>query len=59
MSNEVKNSEQIKCKDCGCEFEFSTGEQTFYKEKNFPAPIRCPKCRIAKKQKRQNMNAQV
>ena len=40
----------IVCKDCGNEFEFSVGEQEFYKEKGFDnEPKRCLACRRAKK----------
>lgn len=40
----------LSCKDCGAEFIFTEGEQTFYKEKGFQnEPQRCPTCRKAKK----------
>lgn len=43
------------CKDCNSEFVFTEGEQTFYKEKGFQnEPQRCPECRKAKKQQRNN-----
>lgn len=42
---------KIKCKDCGNEFIFTEGEQSFYKEKGFNDPVRCKKCRQAKKLK--------
>jgi len=43
--------EDIKliCKDCKKEFVFTVGEQKFYEEKGFGAPIRCKECRDAKK----------
>ena len=45
----------IVCKDCGKEFIFSVGEQEFYKEKGFEnEPVRCPDCRRARKQQRNN-----
>lgn len=52
--------ENIKliCKDCGKEFDFTTGEQKFYEEKGFSAPIRCRECRNAKKAKNLNMEAE-
>lgn len=32
----------LNCKDCGKEFVFTEGEQTFYKEKGFENdPVRC------------------
>jgi DNA-directed RNA polymerase subunit RPC12/RpoP len=43
----------IVCKDCGKDFDFTEGEQAFYKEKGFEnEPLRCPECRRAKKQQR-------
>ena len=45
----------IICKDCSKEFIFSEGEQAFYKEKGFDnEPVRCPDCRRARKQERNN-----
>ncbi|TYQ16105.1 UNVERIFIED_CONTAM: putative zinc ribbon protein [Acetivibrio alkalicellulosi] len=45
------------CKDCGSEFIFSEGEQTFYKEKGFEnEPQRCTTCRQAKKQQKRSNN---
>ena len=47
----------LVCKDCGAEFVFTEGEQAFYKEKGFEnEPQRCPDCRKAKKQARNNRN---
>jgi len=43
------------CKDCNTEFVFTEGEQAFYKEKGFEnEPQRCPECRRARKQARNN-----
>ena len=45
----------LVCKDCGCTFTFTAGEQEFYKEKGFEnEPQRCPECRTAKKRQRNN-----
>lgn len=45
----------IKCKDCSSEFVFTENEQAFYKEKGFDnEPQRCPDCRKARKQQRNN-----
>jgi len=45
----------LVCKDCGKEFIFTVGEQEFYKEKGFDNdPVRCPDCRRARKQERNN-----
>ena len=47
--------ETLVCKDCGAEFIFTVGEQTFYAEKGFEnKPTRCPECRKARKQARRN-----
>ena len=47
----------LVCKDCGAEFTFTAGEQAFYAEKGFEnAPVRCPACRKARKQNRNNYN---
>lgn len=43
------SDEKIICKDCNEEFDFTEGEQKFFADKGFPAPIRCPECRKAKK----------
>lgn len=43
----------LVCKDCNADFIFTEGEQAFYKEKGFEnEPQRCPDCRRAKKQQR-------
>jgi hypothetical protein len=39
----------LRCKDCHCQFEFSGEEQSFFRSRDFPAPIRCPACRRARK----------
>jgi len=48
---------KLTCKTCGKEFVFTEGEQSFYADKGFPDPIRCPDCRRAKKEARKNGNA--
>lgn len=41
---------QLKCVECGEEFLFTAGEQTFYREKGLThAPTRCKRCREARK----------
>ncbi|NMB95441.1 MAG: cytochrome C551 [Clostridiaceae bacterium] len=48
---------KLVCKDCSKEFLFTEGEQEFYKEKGFEnEPQRCPDCRRARKQNRNNFN---
>ena len=37
------------CKICGSEFEFTQGEQTFYKDRGLDPPKRCPECRVKKR----------
>ena len=45
----------LVCKDCGQEFTFTASEQEFYAEKGFTnEPVRCPDCRRARKQQRNN-----
>ena len=40
----------LKCKDCGADFIWTSGEQEFYKQKGFTnPPTRCPNCRAKKK----------
>jgi CxxC-x17-CxxC domain-containing protein len=46
----VDSDKSIKCRDCGEEFVFTAGEQTFYKERGFQhEPTRCKRCREDKK----------
>jgi len=48
----------IVCRDCGTEFIFTSGEQTFFKEKGIEnEPKRCKACRDKKKAERNNYNA--
>ena len=40
----------LTCKDCGCEFVFTAGEQEFFAEKGFDnEPQRCKACRDKRK----------
>lgn len=42
----------LQCRDCGKEFVWTASEQEFYAQKGFDnAPVRCPDCRHAKKQR--------
>lgn len=43
------NEKVIVCKDCNEEFKLTVGEQEFFKEKGFSEPLRCKKCRQARK----------
>ncbi len=50
-----KEDIKIICKDCGEEFLFTVGEQTFYEEKGFQnKPVRCKACRDKKKAEKAN-----
>ncbi|HHW09455.1 MAG TPA: zinc-binding protein [Firmicutes bacterium] len=45
----------LKCKDCGQEFVFTAGEQSFYQEKGFQnEPSRCRECRDSRKRERES-----
>lgn len=47
------SDKKLICKDCGQEFLFTAGEQEFFKEKGLTSePVRCPKCRKARKVQR-------
>lgn len=47
----------LACRDCGCTFLFSVGEQEFYSMKGFEGqPTRCKPCRAQKKMTRENSN---
>ncbi len=51
----MTEDKNIVCRDCGATFVFTEGEQAFYKEKGFDnEPTRCPDCRRAKKEQRNN-----
>lgn len=40
----------LSCKECGCDFVFTAGEQEFYAERGFEnEPQRCKDCRISRK----------
>ena len=40
----------LTCRDCGCTFVFTQGEQAFYAQKGFTnEPVRCPDCRSQRK----------
>lgn len=49
---EETRQDKVKvCKECGEEFVFTAGEQEFYERQGFQnEPVRCKKCRDAKKQ---------
>ena len=52
MSFEDKS---IQCSDCGTTFTFSAEDQEFFRSKGYTnEPKRCPSCRQARKQNRQD-----
>jgi CxxC-x17-CxxC domain-containing protein len=53
ISSMAFEDKTLKCKDCGCDFIFTVGEQEFYAEKGFEnEPARCRDCRTARKRSR-------
>jgi len=49
----MPDDKTLKCKECGEDFVFSTGEQEFYTQKGFQnEPVRCSPCRQARKKER-------
>jgi CxxC-x17-CxxC domain-containing protein len=42
----------LRCSDCGTTYTFTANEQTFYAERGFSEPKRCPSCRAARKASR-------
>ena len=42
----------LRCKDCKSVFVFSPESHQFYTERGWAAPVRCKKCRKARKQAR-------
>lgn len=51
----VKMEDKIlKCLDCDEEFIFTLGEQEFFESNQFQEPKRCPACRRARKQEKNN-----
>src|SRR5262245_19626624 len=50
----------LKCRDCGEEFVFTAGEQSFYKERGFQhEPTRCRRCREEKKRQAGTVSGNV
>ena len=47
------SDKSIMCRDCGQAFTFTAGEQSFYQERGYTEPQRCPNCRAAKKAQRE------
>lgn len=53
-SGKTMSDRTLTCRDCGNEFVFTAGEQDFYTSRGFSEPQRCPQCRNARKQQRNN-----
>lgn len=51
-SNNEPKDETKNCKDCGNPFQFTVGEQRYYRERDFKPPVRCPECRKVRKANR-------
>lgn len=46
----MSQDKTLTCRDCGQEFVFTAGEQSFYAEKGFQnEPTRCRNCRVTRK----------
>lgn len=43
------NDRTLTCADCSQEFVFTASEQSFFAERQFSEPRRCPSCRAARK----------
>ncbi len=48
----MTSDQVITCADCGQEFVFTASEATFYADRGFSVPRRCPACRAARKSAR-------
>lgn len=44
----------LTCKDCGAQYDFTEGEQSFYAERSLTPPKRCKACRDARKSQKNN-----
>ena len=55
---EDKKDKIIICRNCGNEFTFTVGEQKFYEEKGFTAPVRCKECRDKRKAEREKQETE-
>lgn len=55
----MTEDQTLVCVDCKTEFQFTTGEQEFYKDKGYTPPKRCVDCRAAKKAAREQQESKV
>lgn len=49
---------KIKCKVCGTEFNFTVGQQEFFKEHYLSEPKKCKTCKEKEKQEKSNNTKQ-
>ncbi len=50
LSDTTGSDQTLQCRDCGQDFVFTAGEQSFYASRGFThPPTRCPDCRAARK----------
>lgn len=52
--NEEPQDIVLECIRCGKPFTFCVGEQIFFSDKEFPAPKRCPECRVLRRSLRES-----
>lgn len=50
----VEETQKLVCADCAEVFDFTPGEQRFFKEKGFTNPRRCKPCRVKKRNNKKN-----
>ncbi len=51
--NTQPGDRELRCADCGGNFNWSAEDQAFFQEKGFEPPKRCKPCRQAKKAQRE------
>lgn len=51
MNETETESIMLECKDCHEPFEFTAGEQEYFKQNGLNPPKRCPMCRLAKRRR--------
>ena len=59
MSSELHDDDLwLACKDCGADFAMSGSERKFFEERGLYQPKRCPACRSARRQEREQAAGQ-
>ena len=46
---------ELRCKDCGGKFTYTTVEQRYFAAHGYPAPIRCKPCRERRRLEREGL----